>query len=85
MIGGFPDFIGGQVHRSCFEIGLVIFVEENSLASPTCSVKSKHHDSNLSTKWQYGKYDSKKLTGKQRHTGFDYYEYDIPKCGSTPG
>ena len=30
MIGGFPDSIGGQVHRSCFEIGLVIFAEETA-------------------------------------------------------
>ena len=30
------------------------------------------------------KHDANQLDGKQRHTGFDYYEYDMPKFG-TPG
>jgi hypothetical protein len=28
--------------------------------------------------------DANQLDDKQRHTGFDYYEYDMPKFG-TPG
>ena len=34
--------------------------------------------------WQVGKHDANQLNGKQRHTGFNYYEYGMPKCG-TPG
>ena len=33
---------------------------------------------------QAGNHDANQLDGKQRHTGFDYYEYDMPKFG-TPG
>ena len=36
-------------------------------------------------KWiQAGNHDSNQLDGKQRHTRFNYYEYDMPKFG-TPG
>ena len=31
-----------------------------------------------------GKYDANQLDSKQRHTGFDYYEYSMPKFGA-PG
>ena len=35
---------------------------------------------------QAGNHDANQLDGKQRHTGFDYYEYDMPKFTSaTPG
>ena len=27
------------------------------------------------------KHDANQLDGKQRHTGFDYYEYNLPKFG----
>ena len=33
---------------------------------------------------QAANYDADQLDGKQPHTGFDYYEYDMPKIG-TPG
>ena len=33
---------------------------------------------------QDGKHDANQLDGKQRHTRFNYYEYDMPKFG-TPG
>ena len=33
---------------------------------------------------QAGNHDANQLDGKQRHTGFDYYEYDMLKFG-TPG
>jgi hypothetical protein len=36
------------------------------------------------TQSQAGKHDANQLDCKQRHTGFDYYEYDGPKFG-TPG
>ena len=29
--------------------------------------------------WQVEKHDANQLDGKQRHTGFDYYEYNMPK------
>ena len=34
--------------------------------------------------WYDCQHDPKKLDGKQRHTGFDYYEHDSPKI-DTPG
>ena len=34
--------------------------------------------------WQVGNHEANQLDGKQRHTGFDYYEYDMLKFG-TPG
>ena len=34
--------------------------------------------------WQDGKHEANQLDGKQRHTGFDYYEYNMPKF-VTPG
>ena len=33
---------------------------------------------------QAGNHDVSQLDGKQRHAGFNYYEYDVPKF-ATPG
>ena len=30
---------------------------------------------------QVANYGANQLDDEQRHTGFDYYEYDMPKCG----
>jgi hypothetical protein len=39
----------------------------------------------LGHQWtEVGKHDANQLDGKQRHTGFNYYEYDMSKFG-TPG
>ena len=34
--------------------------------------------------WQVAEHDANQLDGKHCHTGFNYYEYDMPKFG-TPG
>ena len=47
-------------------------VDDNSIIKN--SIKHKH----------VGKHDTNQLDGEQRHTGFDYHEYDVPKVG-TPG
>ena len=33
--------------------------------------------------YQAGNHDTNQLDGKQRHTGFNYYEYDMPKFGTS--
>ena len=33
-------------------------------------------------RWRDGKPEANQLDGKQCHTGFDYYEYNIPKFGT---
>ena len=45
-------------------------------------------ESTIITKWlmpccrqQAGNHDANNLDGKQRHTGFNYYEYDVSKPG----
>ena len=35
--------------------------------------------------WQDVKHDVNQLDSKQRHAGFDYYEYDVLEFGTTPG
>ena len=42
------------------------------------------HNINTRPQWQEVKCDTNQLYGKQRQTGFNYYEHDVPKF-RTPG
>ena len=49
-----------------------------------------HSNANTSTLrqhclWQDLEHEAKQLDGKQRHTWFNYYEYDMPKFGTPDG
>ena len=53
------------------------FVDNNDYLQTNCKTWRRRSKFN-----EAGNHDANQLDGKQRHTGFDYYEYDVPKFGT---